>query len=316
MSNLEPKGLTVSIIFDAMSLNYGEGVGNISELKKLSRSGELYSYESRQAIRYDIYRMLKEIFNIDDKDEPLKDSKDKDVVQFKPEVNIEDYIEADLFGYMKTEKNKNSITRPAVVRISPAVALEPMNLDVEFGTNLNFAQRAGTNPNPFQFEHQVSLYSYTITVELDKVGKDENDKIEIKPEEKAKRVNMLLDVLKILNRNIKGRMESLNPLFAIGGVYNVKNPFFLGRLKVNYDKESKKYLVETPIISSVLDMSFNGESVKENTYIGFIEGYWNNEDEIKNLLPQEQIFNVNSFFEKLKQKVSEYYGVSNETPKN
>jgi len=258
--------------------------------------------------------MLKEIFNIDDKDEPLTAS--KDVVQFKPEVNIEDYIEADLFGYMKTEKNKNSITRPAVVRISPAVALEPMNLDVEFGTNLNFAQRAGTNPNLFQFEHQVSLYSYTITVELDKVGKDENDKIEIKPEEKAKRVNMLLDVLKILNRNIKGRMESLNPLFAIGGVYNVKNPFFLGRLKVNYDKESKKYLVETPIISSVLDMSFNGESVKENTYIGFIEGYWNNEDEIKNLLPQEQIFNVNSFFEKLKQKVSEYYGVSNETPKN
>lgn len=61
MSNLQPKGLTISIIFDAMSLNYGEGVGNISELKKLSRSGELYSYESRQAIRFDTYRLLKEI---------------------------------------------------------------------------------------------------------------------------------------------------------------------------------------------------------------------------------------------------------------
>jgi CRISPR-associated protein Cst2 len=45
MANLQPKGLTVSIIFDAMSLNYGEGVGNISELKKLSKGGELYSYE-------------------------------------------------------------------------------------------------------------------------------------------------------------------------------------------------------------------------------------------------------------------------------
>jgi CRISPR-associated protein Cst2 len=61
---MKAKGLTVSIIFDAMSLNYGEGVGNISELKKLSRNGELYSYESRQAIRYDIYRLLKENFNI------------------------------------------------------------------------------------------------------------------------------------------------------------------------------------------------------------------------------------------------------------
>ncbi len=29
------KGLTISVIFDAMSLNYGEGLGNISELKKL-----------------------------------------------------------------------------------------------------------------------------------------------------------------------------------------------------------------------------------------------------------------------------------------
>lgn len=28
------KGLTVSVIFKAQSLNYGEGFGNISELKK------------------------------------------------------------------------------------------------------------------------------------------------------------------------------------------------------------------------------------------------------------------------------------------
>ena len=291
-----------------MSLNYGEGVGNISELKKLSRSGELYSYTSRQAIRYDIYRLLKELFNIDsNKEEPL--TADNEVVQFKPKANIKDYIEADLFGYMKTVKDKGSITRPAVVRISPAISLEPMNLDVEFGTNLNFAQRTGANPNPFQFEHHLSLYSYTITVELDRVGKDENDGIDIEPEEKAKRVNILLDVLKILNRNIKGRMESLNPLFAIGGVYNVKNPFFLGRLKVNYNMESKKYSIETSIISSVLDMSFNGESVKDKTCIGLVEGYWENEKQIRELLPDNQIFNVNDFFEKLKEKVNKYYGV-------
>ncbi|ACO04120.1 MAG TPA: type I-B CRISPR-associated protein Cas7/Cst2/DevR [Persephonella sp.] len=310
MSNLQPKGLTISIIFDAMSLNYGEGVGNISELKKLSRSGELYSYESRQAIRFDTYRLLKEIFGIDsDKEEPL--TGDNDVVQFKPEANVKDYIEADLFGYMKTEKDKGALTRPAVVRINPAISLEPMNLDVEFGTNLNFAQRAGTNPNPFQFEHHSSLYSYTITIELDKVGKDENDEIDIEPEEKARRINMLLDVLKILNRNIKGRMESLNPLFAIGGVYNVKNPFFLGRLKVSYNKENRKYSVKTPIIASILDISFNGEKVKDNTHIGIIEGYWENESDIKELLPDNQVHNINDFFEELKKKVNDYYGIKN-----
>ncbi|WP_029521653.1 type I-B CRISPR-associated protein Cas7/Cst2/DevR [Persephonella sp. KM09-Lau-8] len=308
MANPKPQGLTLSVIFDAMSLNYGEGVGNISELKKLSRSGELLSYESRQAIRYDIYRMLKELFNIDaDKEEPL--TAEQDVVQFKPEANIKDYVEADLFGYMKTEKNKGSLTRPAVVRISPAISLEPMFLDVEFGTNLNFAQRAGANPNPFQFEHHLSLYSYTITIELDRVGEDPNDNISLEPQEKARRVNMVLDVLKVLNRNIKGRMESLNPLFAIGGVYNVKNPFFMGRLKIKYNRETRKYLLDTPIIQSVLEMSFNGEKIKDNTHVGVVKGYWENEEEIKGLVDEDKFHNVNDFFEALKQKVNEYYGV-------
>ena len=308
MANLKPKGLTVSVIFDAMSLNYGEGVGNISELKKLSRSGELLSYESRQAIRFDIYRMLKELFNIDtDKEEPL--TAEQDVVQFKPEANIKDYVEADLFGYMKTEKNKGSLTRPAVVRISPAISLESMLLDVEFGTNLNFAQRAGANPNPFQFEHHLSLYSYTITIELDRIGEDSNDNISLDPQEKARRVNMVLDVLKVLNRNIKGRMESLNPLFAIGGVYNVKNPFFMGRLKIQYNRETRKYLLDTSVIQSVLEMSFNGEKVKDNTHIGVVKGYWENEEEIQNLVDEDKFHNVNNFFDALKQKVNEYYGV-------
>jgi len=308
MNNLKPQGLTISVIFDAMSLNYGEGVGNISELKKLSKSGELLSYESRQAIRYDIYRMLRELFNTDvDKEEPL--TAEQDVVQFKPEANIKDYVEVDLFGYMKTEKNKGSLTRPAVVRISPAISLEPMFLDVEFGTNLNFAKRAGVNPNPFQFEHHLSLYSYTITIELDRVGEDPNDAISLEPQEKAKRVNMVLDVLKVLNRNIKGRMESLNPLFAIGGVYNVKNPFFVGRLKIQYNKETRKYLLETPIIQSVLEMTFNGEKVKDNTHIGVVKGYWENEEEIKSIVEEDKFHNVNDFFEALKQKVNDYYGV-------
>lgn len=308
---LAPKGLTVSIIFDAMSLNYGESVGNISELKKLSRSGELLSYESRQALRYDIYRMLKELYNIDNnKNVPL--TAEKDVVQFKPEANIKDYVEADLFGYMKTEKDKGSLTRSAVVRITPAISLEPMFLDVEFGTNLNFAQRVNANPNLYQFEHHLSLYSYTITIELDRVGEDPNDNNHLEASEKAKRVNMVLDVLKVLNRNIKGRMESLNPLFAIGGVYNVKNPFFLGRLKIKYNRETRKYLLETPIISSVLDMSFNGEKIKENSHMGVVNGYWENEEDIKKLLPQDKTHNVNDFFEALKEQVNQYYGVKNE----
>src|SRR5690606_28609414 len=57
------KGLTLTIIFQAGSLNYGEGFGNISELKKVSRNnGQVYTYVSRQCLRYDMVRLGHELF--------------------------------------------------------------------------------------------------------------------------------------------------------------------------------------------------------------------------------------------------------------
>ena len=89
------KGLTVSVIFNAQSLNYGEGIGNISELKKLTRAdGNMYTFASRQALRYDVVRLGHEFFNwnlqvVD---------KGKGTIQFKDELSIEDSQEMDLFG--------------------------------------------------------------------------------------------------------------------------------------------------------------------------------------------------------------------------
>ena len=48
---MDNKGLTLSIIFEAESANYGEGVGNVTALKKISRGDhETYTYISRQAL--------------------------------------------------------------------------------------------------------------------------------------------------------------------------------------------------------------------------------------------------------------------------
>ncbi|MEJ5173149.1 MAG: type I-B CRISPR-associated protein Cas7/Cst2/DevR [Hydrogenothermaceae bacterium] len=297
-------GLTISVIFDGMSLNYGESTGNVSELKKLSKRDKLFTYLSRQAIRYDLYRTLKELYGIDsDKEEPL--TANQNVIQFKPEANIKDYVEVDLFGYMKTKAKKGSDVRPAVVRVSPAVALEPMRFDVEFGTNLNFSKRLNTNPNIFQQEQQYSLFSYTLTVELDRVGVDGNIKLD--NVERANRVKMLLDAVKFLSRNIRGRMENLSPIFAIGGVYNVKNPFFLGRIKVGYDE--KGYYLNTDTIKSVLNLTLPDNSpLSSKTVLGMVEGYFLNQDKIKELIKQES-YDINHFFESLKNMVNQYYGV-------
>lgn len=54
-------GLTVTIVFQASSANYGESLGNVAPLKKLTRGdGQQYSYISRQAIRYNIVQQLGE----------------------------------------------------------------------------------------------------------------------------------------------------------------------------------------------------------------------------------------------------------------
>ena len=56
---MNKNGLTLTVVVDAESANYGEGIGNISQLKKLTRAdGKVYSYISRQAIRYNIVQQM------------------------------------------------------------------------------------------------------------------------------------------------------------------------------------------------------------------------------------------------------------------
>ena len=113
------KGLTMSLIIECGSANYGEGFGNISPLKKLTRgSGESYSYISRQALRYNIIQQM----GCDNTPVEEKGSGTKKVLQFHTDADIINYAEIDLFGYMKTDSGEKATTRSAVVRLSNAIA--------------------------------------------------------------------------------------------------------------------------------------------------------------------------------------------------
>lgn len=116
---MKREGLTFTVIFLAESANYGEGIGNISSLKKMTRGNyEEYSYISRQALRYNLVQQANwNITPVDGK---------SGVVQFAPSATIEDYPEIDLFGYMKTtskgeDQNGGASTRSAVARLSNAM---------------------------------------------------------------------------------------------------------------------------------------------------------------------------------------------------
>ena len=169
------KGLTMTIVFEAESANYGEGIGNVSTLKKLTRgNGDQYTYISRQAIRYNIVEQL---------GEPLAQvessgSGDKTVVQFSADSTIKDYPEIDFFGYLKTEKGTGGKKRSAVVRLSNAVSTESFKGDLDFLTNKGLADRLERDMNIAQAEIHKSYYVYTIAIDLDQIGIDKNYDIE------------------------------------------------------------------------------------------------------------------------------------------
>lgn len=288
---MNKKGLTASFIFEAESANYGEGVGNVTALKKISRgTGDSFTYISRQALRYNIIQQMAEDIT------PL--DVDGSVIQFATDATIKDYAEIDLFGYMKTKKPAK--TRSAVVRLSNAVSLESFNADIDFLTNKSLLDRYNKQGgevkeggNIAQAEIHKSYYAYTITIDLDLVGKDGD--IEISNEEKANRVNKLLNVIKFLYRDIRGRRENLSPIFSIGGVYDIKNPFFENKLKV----KNNKILTET--IEGVFNLS---SEIKAATHVGLIKGIFNNDADIKEKF---SIVEMGEFFNCMKAEVDKYY---------
>jgi CRISPR-associated regulatory protein, DevR family len=301
MDNIKnKKGLLITLIFKGQSLNYGEGIGNISELKKLTRGdGSVYTYASRQALRYDIVRLGKKLF--DWKYYDIVDDK-QGTVQFKKELTIKDSEEMDLFGYFRTTKSENSDTRSAAVRLSNAMSLEDYKSDMEFLTNKGLADRIKRHADPVNIEQHLSYYTYTITIDLEKIGKDEE--IELSNEEKTKRVDQLLDIVKILNREIRGREENLSPVFAIGGMYDINSPFFLGRIKLN--EKNGEFTLDTEMLRDTTTLTIGNKSIFDDTKVGILKNTFKNETEIEKIF-EGKTTNIEEFFKDLKEKVNEYY---------
>ncbi len=293
--------LSLTIVFKAGNLNYGESTANITGLKRLSFKGKSYSYISRQALRYDIVRIMHEEFDM-----PLTPvGSDGRVVQFEANATIRDYPEIDLFGYMKTAgEGSRSKIRKAIVRLSDAISLEPWNNDIDYGNNMGLSVRGQNLDNMiFQTEIHKSFYTYTLTIDIDKVGVDQNDNINLENTAKIQRVSKLLDAIKILYRDIKGRRQDLSPVFIIGGIYNSGNPFFYNKVELILGMDSVKISPEP--INEILDRSFNNQPIKNSTYLGYLNGIFSNISEIN--LDQNRKLNIEGFFNQVKGNLNNIY---------
>ncbi len=325
-------GLTLTVITHrASSLNYGESIGNVSVLKKITLADNTQlTYASDKALKYEIRRHGRDRFGWRLLDEKLKGyvakhtSKDTlDVDKFGEDL-VKEYEEFDLFGGLFTKPAKeedgkkkslklskgDAVKRVSVVKTSYMFSVSPFKSDMDFMNNIDAYNRYIRHVEDrgdqaiVNSEQHTSHYIYTLTVDLDRVGVWETEEGKIKEvidsQAKAKRVVELLEVIKTLSRQIRGRWENLSPVFVVGGVFSVKNPFFMDAVKV-VEKEGKL----------ILDINALRDAIElvpesEEALVGVASGHFHNEEDIRTQLSAKGVAEV---FESLKQKVKSVYGV-------
>ena len=295
---MKRKSLTLTIIAN-MTSNYGEGLGNISSVQKVFKNGKTYAARSKESLKNAI---MVQSGLYDD----LETSLDKKVNQkvVSKDLNVTN-CRALEGGYMNT--SDNTYVRKSSFYLTDAVSCDEFINEYRFHNNLylatNYAKHNNINLQgnaqkaglmPYQYEFDKSLKIYSLTIDLDMIGRDENfDSEEASAEEKAYRVNAILDAVKNLSLIVKGNLDNAEPIFVVGGIINRKTHYFENLVKVKNDK--------LEITEELKDRINNG------CYVGFLEGgNFENEVQIKEELKP---LTVSKFFSNLEEEVRKYYGV-------
>lgn len=220
---------------------------NISSIKKIKVGKEDYPYVSSQAVRRALRNQLEVLGRTLSEGEAAKIAKGAATTKQEPAT----YIDDDLFGYMGTEeaaagKKGKATKRTSVVRVSPLVALNPYQGDLDFGTNY-MGTKAGGVPNIFETEIHSGLYRGSILIELDRVGSGDGFDKELSNKEKAQRVKDLLNSIK--NLWTSGRqsrfLADIAPKFVAAAMLKTKNPIFLESIQVEGKKLNTGMIAET-----------------------------------------------------------------------
>jgi CRISPR-associated protein Cst2 len=288
------KALTLTVVAN-MTSNYSEGLGNIASVQKVFKNRKIYSMRSRESLKNAI---MVQSGMYDD----LQTSTDK-AAQKKvdEELNVAT-CRALEGGYMSTKGT--TYVRNSSFYLTDAIATEHFVNETRFHNNLflatNYAKANGISIQsdgaksglmPYQYEYDKSMKIYSLTIDLEMIGKDENFNTEASQEEKSERVKTILDAVENLSLTVKGNLDNAEPIFVVGGLSERKTHYFENVVRV---EEAKL------VISSDLK-----NKIEKGFHVGFLTGnLLQNEDEIeKELNP----VSVSQFFENLRQEVSDYY---------
>lgn len=291
------KSITLTVVANITS-NYGEGLGNISSVQKIYKNRKVYSIRSRESLKNAI--MVQSGMY-----DALSTEVSKNVAQKKvnEELNAAN-CRALEGGYMNT--TGSTFIRKSSFYLTDAISCESFVNETRFHNNLYLAQNQAESKGinlqdllkesglmPYQYEYDKSLKVYSITIDLDMIGKDENFAAEADNNEKAHRVNAILDAIENLTLTVKGNLDNAEPVFVVGGLSNRKTHYFENVVKVENEK-----LILSDDLKEKISSEYSVALLKSNVF--------NNQAEIiKELQPKSIV----TFFNELKSEVKNYYGV-------
>jgi CRISPR-associated protein Cst2 len=293
-------GLTLTILAN-MTSNYGEALGNVSAIQKVFKNGDIYAIRTRESLKNAI---MVQSGMYDDLKVTVDGATQKAVNE---ELNVSN-CKALEGGYMNTNvgQSKSTYIRNSSFYLTDAISTEPFVNETRFHNNLHLAktyakendinlqEKGGADKAglmPYNYEYEKSLRVYSITFDLDMIGKDENFDVETSNEEKANRVNAILEATEGLNLVVKGNLDNAEPIFVIGGIGKRKTHVFENVVRVK-----KGVLAITEDLIHKKNLGYEVALLKG-------DNFKNQEEIIEKLQP----ISVSSFFSQLKQKVNEYY---------
>lgn len=290
------KSITLTVVAN-MTSNYGEGLGNIASVQKVYKNRKVYSIRSRESMKNAI---MVQSGMYDDLQTDVSGATQKKVNE---ELNVAN-CRALEGGYMNT--TGSTLIRKSSFYLTDAISCESFVNETRFHNNLYLAQNQATSKGinlqdlfkqsglmPYQYEYDKALKVYSITIDLDMIGKDENFKAEADNKEKAHRVNALLDAIENLTLIVKGNLDNAEPVFVVGGLSNRKTHYFENVVKVENEK-----LILSDDLKEKISLGYSVALLKSNVFK-------NQAEIIKELQPKSIV----TFFNELKSEVKNYYGV-------
>lgn len=290
------KALTLTVVAN-MTANYSEGLGNISSVQKVFKNRKVYSIRSRESLKN---AMMVQSGLYDDLQTEVDGATQKLVTEDLNAANCK-ALEG---GYMSTKGT--TYIRKSSFYLTDAISTDNFVNETRFHNNLYLAsteaRQKGINLQekskesglmPYQYEYDKSLKVYSLTIDLEMVGKDDNFNTEASSEEKAARVKAIIETVENLSLVVKGNLDNAEPVFIVGGMSPRKTHYFENVVRV----QGENLELSEDLIGK-LEKGFTCGLLKGKAFL--------NEDEIVEQLKPKS---MTAFFGDLYKEIDAWYGV-------